>query len=464
LSRQPNYIFFLLLSGSLYAQENIHLQHHHKDTLCLSDCFQKAHWETHTRTFFMSTVNEGALKDDYAMATGAGIGVITKPVYGFQAGLSGFFTFKLFSSRINRPDTLTQKLNRYEAGLFDIENPNNHNDMDRLEELYLRYSHKKFSIAGGRMNLNTPFINPQDGRMRPTLAHGIWLNTQVTKKISWGGGWINSVSPRSTVRWVSLAESIGMYSTGIDIDGNNSEYKGNIEGCSGMAIANLNYALSEKFRFIFWNGFLENVMNTSIAEYKFEKRNSEKVFYHDLMFIRQDALNNGGNQEKNKSYFGKDAQSNSISARAGMRIRRKNININYTHITGDGRYLMPREWGRESFYTFLPRERLEGAGNVNALMVKYESTSANEKLRATLAYGYYSMPDVANYRLNKYGLPSYHHLYMETDYTFDGFFKGMQARIIVSSKFHGGERPADLKYIYNKVNMVNFNVILDYKI
>ena len=29
-------------------------------------------------------------------------------------------------------------------------------------------------------------------------------------------------------------------------------------------------------------------------------------------------------------------------------------------------FLMPREWGREPFYTFLPRERNEGLGGVNA--------------------------------------------------------------------------------------------------
>ena len=31
---------------------------------------------------------------------------------------------------------------------------------------------------------------------------------------------------------------------------------------------------------------------------------------------------------------------------------------------------MPREWGKEPFYTFLPRERNEGLGNIHAFTVK----------------------------------------------------------------------------------------------
>ena len=94
-------IFFLLTTYT-FSQEN-QLQHdgvdkHHlslklKDSVCLKDCFLKAHWEAHTRSFFMATINDGALKDDYALASGAGIGLLTMPIYGFQVGVSGFFIY-----------------------------------------------------------------------------------------------------------------------------------------------------------------------------------------------------------------------------------------------------------------------------------------------------------------------------------------------------------------------------------
>ena len=107
----------------------------------------------------MSTFNEGDLKDDYALASGAGIGVLTQPIKGFQAGVSGFFIYNIFSSNIGDTDEVTKSPNRYEMGLFDIEDPENKSDLDRLEELYLKYNFSKSSIMAGKFNLNTPFFN-----------------------------------------------------------------------------------------------------------------------------------------------------------------------------------------------------------------------------------------------------------------------------------------------------------------
>ena len=69
-------ILFLMTTYA-YSQElnqNNGVDSHHltlkpKDSLCLKDCFLQAHWEARTRTFFMQTINEGALKDDYALAS-----------------------------------------------------------------------------------------------------------------------------------------------------------------------------------------------------------------------------------------------------------------------------------------------------------------------------------------------------------------------------------------------------------
>jgi hypothetical protein len=211
-----------LLTSQLFSQE--HAQHngvdnHHislkpKDSVCLKDCFLQAHWEAHTRTFAMGTINEGDLKDDYAIASGAGIGVLTKPIYGFQVGVTGFFIYNLSSSELHKPDSLTGQGNRYEVGLFDVENPGNKNDLDRLEELYLKYNLSKSAFTVGKININTPFINPQDGRMRPTISEGVWLNINESKKFGVNGGWIWRISPRSTVQWFSIANSMGINPSG----------------------------------------------------------------------------------------------------------------------------------------------------------------------------------------------------------------------------------------------------------
>jgi hypothetical protein len=464
-------VFYVIISH-LFSQEhnpNNGIDIHHislkpKDTLCLKDCLLQANWEAHTRTFAMGTINEGALKDDYALATGAGIGVLTKSIYGFQVGVSGFFIYNLYSSKIELPDSLTSNSNRYEAGLFDIENPANKNDLDRLEELYIKYNLSKSAITFGKININTPFINPQDGRMRPTISEGIWLNINETDKIGLNGGWIWSISPRSTVKWYSIANSMGVNPSGINIDGTRSNYHDHITS-SGIAIMNIYFKPSNKVKINFWNGLFDNVMNTSLIEINTnQKLNEKSKFYQGFMFLHQDAINYGGNSDPKKTYINKGAQSNAISLQFGVKSKRINTSLNYTHITGDGRYLMPREWGKDPFYTFMPRERNEGLGNVHAFVLKTLLYNFNEKLKTGLGYGYYLLPDVNNYRLNKYGLPSYHQINIDASYTFNKFLKGLEIKILIASKIKEGEVYNNLKYVYNKVNMINFNFILDFKI
>jgi hypothetical protein len=461
-----------ILITNLYAQENGQhnwVDNHHislkpKDSLYLKDCFLQAHWEAHTRTFVMGTINEGALKDDYAIASGAGIGVLTRPIYGFQMGVSGFFIYNLYSSKIELPDSLTLSPNRYEVGLFDVENPGNKNDLDRLEELYLKYNLSKSAITVGKININTPFINPQDGRMRPTISEGIWLNINESKKFGVNVGWIWKISPRSTVHWFSLSNSMGINPSGVNIDGSKSNYFGHIQSL-GMAITNVYFHPNDKLKINLWNGLLDNVMNTMILEINTTQSLNDKTrFYQGLMYLHQDAINYGGNRDPKKTYVNKGFQSNVISAQIGIKNKKINTSLNYTHITGDGRYLMPREWGKEPFYTFLPRERNEGFGNVHAILIKTTLNAFYDKFKTGLGYGYYNLPDVKDYRLNKYGLPSYHQINYDASYSFRKFLKGLEMKVILAYKIKEGETYNNLKYVYNKVNMINFNFILDFKI
>lgn len=463
------YVLFLsALFSSLLSIAQDHNDHHismkPKDSVCLKDCLLKAHWEAHSRTFAMSTFNEGNLKDDYALASGAGIGVLTRPLFGFQVGVSGFFMYNLMSSNIDELDPTTQQPNRYEVGLFDVENHSNHNDLDRLEELYVKYTLSKSSIMVGKVNLNTPFFNPQDGRMRPTLEEGVWVSIKESSKIGINGGWIWDVSPRSTVKWFTLSESMGVYPSGVNAIGKRSEYEGNITGNSGMAVANVYFNPSRKLKINVWDGFLENVMNTALIEFNFEQEKHKFKLYEGLIYLHQDALNNGGNVNQNLSYTTRGAQSNVISAQIGLKNKKINTSLNYTHITGDGRYLMPREWGKEIFYTFLPRERNEGFGNVHAIMTKTAFSFLNSRLKTSIGYGYYQLPDTKDYRLNKYGMPSYQQINADASYVFGKFFKGLELRALVAWKLKQGEDYDNARFVYNKVNMVNFNFILDFRI
>jgi hypothetical protein len=53
--------------------------------------------------------------------------------------------------------------------------------------------------------------------------------------------------------------------------------------------------------------------------------------------------------------------------------------------------------GTRSVYTFMPRERNEGYGDVNAIMTKY-NTNPQNTLKSHLAMGYFDLPTLK--RLN----------------------------------------------------------------
>jgi hypothetical protein len=171
-------------------------------------------------------------------AVGVGIGYETGPWKGIQLGISGYAIYHLSSSNLSDIDPLSNQPNRYELGLFDVENPANKNELDRLEDLYLKYSKNRLSMKLGKQHIRSPFINPQDGRMRPTLVEGLLMDYRFKSKVQLNVGLIHRISPRSTVHWHGIGESMGLYGVGVNPDGTKSNYKGNMPE-SGIAFLGL---------------------------------------------------------------------------------------------------------------------------------------------------------------------------------------------------------------------------------
>ena len=57
--------------------------------------------------------------------------------------------------------------------MFDLTNPHNKYYLERLKDPYIRYKFRNSKVELGRFELNTPFINRQDGRMRGTIEEGV---------------------------------------------------------------------------------------------------------------------------------------------------------------------------------------------------------------------------------------------------------------------------------------------------
>lgn len=432
------------------------------DTTSLLYAFKRGEVHGHFRYFGMVTDNAKGLSDYYANAAGGGLSYETAPYKGFQLGVSGFFVYNIGSSDLSKPDLKTNQLNRYEVGLFDITDPSNKNNIDRLEELYLKYAWKNSHITFGKQLVNTPFINLQDGRMRPTETEGLWAEINNIKHTKIETGFLYRMSPRSTVEWYKTGESIGLYPTGINTDGTKSGYAGNIES-KGVFLLGITHTFNKDLSVKVWNVLVQNVFNTSMvqADYNYSLENKSKLVA-GAQYVYQRAIKDGGNEDAAKTYFQKGAKAQTFGAKLGWENKRWQTSFNYNRITKDGRYLMPREWGRDPFYTFLPRERNDGLGDVNAWVIKAGYGIPKANLKTQLGIGYYDLPDVNDYALNKYGMPSYTQLNIDLRYTFKGFLEGLELQLLYVYKARSGNTYGNDKYVINKVNMSNWNLVLNY--
>lgn len=432
------------------------------DSTSLLHAFKDGKFNGHFRYFFMATDNAAGLTDYYANALGGGIKYETGPFKGFRFGVSGFFIYNIGSSDLSKADEKTGQMNRYETGLFDIEDPANKTDINRLEELYLKYSWKSGQVTLGKQLINTPFINLQDGRMRPTETEGIWAEIRSLKNTTIETGFLYGMSPRSTVRWFSTGESIGVYPTGLNPDGTKSGYAGNITS-KGIGVLGVTHQLNQQLSLQIWDVWVHNVFNTAMiqANYTHKLGNKSKLVA-GAQYIFQAAVKDGGNEDPSKTYFPKNGIAQTFGAKIGWENTRWQGSLNYNRITADGRYLMPREWGRDPFFTFLPRERNEGFGDVHAIVAKAGYNIPKAGLKTSLGIGYFDLPEVTNYALNKYGLPSYAQVNADIRYSFKGLLKGLEAQLLYVYKHNAGNTFNNDKYVFNKVDMSNWNIVFNF--
>lgn len=461
-------LVFFGLTQTLLAQ-NLPYQHYTerdknlKDTNNLQYFFRNGSFNGHARYYTSFTDNADDLSDYFANAFGMGIGYETGKFKNFQIGISGFFICNLYSSNLAKPDPLTGLLSRYELGLFDMENPTNQNDLDGLEDLNIKYNYKKSNVKFGKQHIRTPFINPQDSRMRPTLVDGIVASFNEVKNTKFDIGYLYAISPRSTVKWFDVGESIGVYASGLNPDGSRSNYAGNLKS-DGVFYVGITHQLKKHHDFQVWNLYVENIFNTSLLQYNgsFNLNNKAKLNL-GLQGIAQQAINDGGNQDQSKTYMLKDNKSYTYGAR--LEIAKEKIGsfqLNYNRITEHGRYLMPREWSRDPFFTFMPRERNEGYANVHAVNAVLGKSYGKSGFRSDLSYGRFYLPDVKNTEMNKYAFPSYWQFNADIRYKTHGFLKGFDFQLLYVYKGQMGKNYSNNRYVFNKVNMSLYNFVINY--
>ncbi|WP_448519558.1 OprD family outer membrane porin [Rhodoflexus sp.] len=426
----------------------------------LQNFMRKGKFEVQARTFFMATINEGALRDFYALGAGIGGGYESPRWKGLQIAVSGYVWDNLASSNLAPQANV---LNRYEVGLFDITRPDFTGTLARFEHLRLMYYYKKSSVTLGRMLLKTPFINPQDGRMRPNMQEGIWLDIKGNKKLKGQGGVLWAMSPRSTERWYAIAETFGIYPQGRAVTGRPAQYMGNIVR-QPLAVGQLSYAFSPQSEAQFWAYYMPQMFYTQLLQWESRRKSgaSNSEWLWGAQWAWQQGLDTRPDLTAEQRYMPENHRAWVLSGRIGKRIGKQTFALNYTHIGDGGQWLFPREWGRDPFYTFIPRERNEGFANVHALTLNYQTTFSS-LLQLQLSIGNYSVPSPTNAAKNKYAMPDYQQFNMSLLYRPKGFWKGLEMELLYVLKNNGGSARVNDNFVINKVNMHHVNWIVNYR-
>lgn len=414
------------------------------------------------RSYFMNTSYWEDYKNDYAWGQMARLAVTTKLPYHFQVTVEYLGFLKVLSSDLSALDARVPNLNRYEVGLFDV----NHLDrtiFGKIGNLHLDYLKTNFQASLGRMEINTPFINAQDGRLSPTYVEGIHWNFQVNPHVSIAHHLISGVSPRSTGNWFNLGESIGMYPVGRDETGQPSAYFGNTR--SDFAnILDVKFNLESASTLLLNHTLVHNIYSAYLAQWdkNWKLPNSTLQGITGLQATVQHGIGNGGNEEIALRYKNPEDFHWILSGRIGIKSQKSLWHINYTKMQGNGRYLSPREWGKDPFYTFIPRERNEGLGKVDAFSTYFQYAFPEKSLQLYSYLGLFFLPDPADAEKNKYAMPSYAQANLGVRYNPKKWIKGLNMHLILMSKTALDQQNLRPAWVYNKVNLFHTNLILNY--
>ncbi|MET4109051.1 hypothetical protein [Hymenobacter sp. UYP22] len=423
----------------------------------LGEALRRGEFHAHARTVFMATRNRGAAPDYYAQGVGAGLRYESHAWHGLRVGVEGFFLKNLFSSALaaepGRPES------RYELGLFDQEHPHHREILHQVEELWVSWQPRAgLQLTYGRQHLDTPLLNSQDSRLSPNFVQGLWAVAKAGPTTTVQGGWLTHVAPRSLDRWYTLGEAVGRYSMGVAPDSSRAAYLGRVP-TPGLAVLGVRRTLGPHATVQAWQYFAPRLLAASWLEgtRTFARPAGRWTASGQLLWQRSLTGQAGG--PTNQRYNEPGEQARALSGRLAYQHRAWQYAAQYTRLTAHGRFLFPREWGREPFYTTLPRERIEGAGDVHALgaTVAWQRPHAP---RLEAGYGYFRLSREA--RLNKYSLPDFHQLNLTATHAFAGAADGLRLRTLYAAKW-GANRASYLPArAINKVDLHHLTVALDY--
>jgi hypothetical protein len=422
---------FLVISLSLSAQEKYPKAEespHQKDTCAhsLKEFCGKGHVYGHFRNHFMATYNQGELSDYWTNASGGALGYESAVWKNFQFGIKGIFTYQTFSSDLNEEDKLTGKSARWEKQLYDVTRPEETKDLDRLEELYLRYYFgRKGFIEYGKLDINDgPLHLRRDSRMKPFVYKGLWTNYRFNNHHQVKGGWIHGVSPRGMTEWFSINEAIGILNNGYQPDGTPAHYH-ETANSRGLAVLHYNYSPNKDLKLQLWNYTYDRLMNISWFQTDYER----KKFFCGLEYVHQRAMPYQAQLEYAARYYQPDEQAHVINLKAGYKQGILKLSGIYFHALNTGRFLHPRELGLDGFWGSQSRSFMDGLGNTDVWVLRMElqpNRGVWRHLHGDFRLSYTDAPGADQPQFNKYIAYDQYQITSKITYHFKQVFEGLE--------------------------------------
>lgn len=421
----------------------------------LKDMFSNAHFHGHFRNYFMTTQNRGSLQDYYTNATGGAVGFTTGNFIGFEIGVKGIFTYKTFGNDLGVEDAVTGKNAKWEYELYDVLNKGNFRDFDRLEELFIRYRFGNSYLSYGKLETEyTPLLNHSDGRMKPFAHRGVWAHLKFTEEHQLNLGWLNGVSPRSTTEWFAMDETIGLFYNGFQPNGEMAEYH-EFYPSNGIGVLNYNFQ-KENVLFNFYDFYLDGVMNTLWTEVGYDLVD----FNLGIQYVYQNPLSYSEDLAYAHRYVQPGENGQVLSTQLSWKKDGFNLAFAYSHAFESGRFLFPKELGRDHFFTSIPRSRLEGLGNADVFTFKAEYHLLKPDFHIGVEMQQLQGPETGNFEFNKYNVDESFQANSHLSYHAHGFLEGLSFDILWI--YRKNQNRTDAQSIFNKSNFNQLNFVTNF--
>lgn len=419
---------------------------------------KEGHFKGHIRNHFMTTINSHELTDYYTNATGGALKYETGKIYGFYGGVEGIFTYGTIKDNVLKEDPITGKISKWELELYDYTRPGEERDLDRLQELYIGYSFKNSYIEYGKVDINKgPLFLKRDSRMKPFAYRGFWGQIKEIPETNIYTGFINGVSPRGVTEWYSINEAIGINNNGFEPDGSKADYHGFSE-TKGIAVLGAENESFKNFTFKFWDFWMHNMNNTLWFQIDYK----DESYFAGAQYVFQH--NTGQNElAYNERYFQPDQTANVISLNAGKKIKDHHFSFSYLHAFGTGRFLYPRELGREDFYVSQPRSWIDGFGDLDVYMLRYKwKIKPLKDLLFDWRLSYTETAGIDNYEFNKYGLPSFYQSTILLRHKCKNKLEGLKFSLLYLYKYSPEDMELSKRFYLSDFHHISFISQIDF--